>query len=296
MRSNRHVVGVAAYTTFSVEQTNLLPAVFTAIVAGLRLLPSANLIVKSISQSWYSRDAASRLSKEFIKLAQESDTVNANEASSKIFNSLELRQFRPDAAFLNQPLEISRRFDFGQLVAIFGPSGSGKTTLLDAISGLIGSTGDLSIDGNKTNPKLLRERNLIFYLSQKPYIFKGTLRENLCFGLQNIEQISAAELKDTLLAVNGAGVLEKFNGDFDSLIDPTTSHLSGGEIQKIALCRVLLSERRIILLDEATSALDKKSQLKFFDSLKKLKPESLTLFVTHSEELKNISDAVIEFG
>ena len=57
------VVGVAAYTTFSVEQTNLLPAVFTAIVAGLRLLPSANLIVKSISQSWYSRDAASRLSK-----------------------------------------------------------------------------------------------------------------------------------------------------------------------------------------------------------------------------------------
>ena len=99
------VVGVAAYTTFSVEQTNLLPAVFTAIVAGLRLLPSANLIVKSISQSWYSRDAASRLSKEFIKLAQESDTVNANEASSKIFNSLELRQFRPDAAFLNQPLK-----------------------------------------------------------------------------------------------------------------------------------------------------------------------------------------------
>ena len=64
---------------------------------------------------------------------------------------------------------------------------------------------------------------------------------------------------------------------------------------KIALCRVLLSERRIILLDEV-SALDKKSQLKFFDSLKKLKPEALTLFVTHSEELKNISDAVIEFG
>ena len=50
---------------------------------------------------------------------------------------------------------------------------------------------------------------------------------------QNIEQISAAELKDTLLAVNGAGVLEKFNGDFDSLIDPTTSHLSGGKFKKL---------------------------------------------------------------
>ncbi len=166
---------------------------------------------------------------------------------------------------------LNLTFEPNKTTAVVGKSGSGKSTILALINKLYDvKEGQLLIDGQDIN-ELTEDaiRDNIGIVTQAPYIFNRTIRENLLFI--NPE----ATEKEMISALKRAQIynfIKKLDKGLDSLVGENGVMLSGGQKQRIAIARILLKNSKIIVFDEATSALDNESQgliVKAIDSLKK---------------------------
>jgi len=140
----------------------------------------------------------------------------------------------------------------GETLAIVGPSGSGKTSLLRLLNRLDEPTGGtVYLDGadyRQLAPRDLRRR--VGMVMQRPYLFPGTVADNLQFGpKQHGEFLSDARLEELLAGVGLGGY---------ALRD--VANLSGGEAQRVSFARTLANSPEVLLLDEPTSALDEDSK------------------------------------
>ena len=136
----------------------------------------------------------------------------------------------------------------GETLAIVGPSGSGKTSLLRLLNRLDEPTsGTMYLDGvdyRQIPPRQLRRR--VGMVMQRPYLFPGTVADNLRFGpRERGEELSDSQAEELLARVGLAGY-----GSRDS------ANLSGGEAQRVSFARTLANSPGMLLLDEPTSALD----------------------------------------
>ena len=138
----------------------------------------------------------------------------------------------------------------GEKVAFVGESGSGKSTLIKLILGLLKySSGSIRLDGRELRGLRLNDLyRWIFYCSQEPPVFDGTIRENLTFG----QSFTDEQLRRALEKAQ----LPELTGSLDRNIGERGAGLSGGEKQRLALARLWLYRPQIAILDEATSAMD----------------------------------------
>ncbi len=138
----------------------------------------------------------------------------------------------------------------GEKVALVGESGSGKSTLVKLILGLLKySSGSIRLDGRELRDLKLNDLyRWVFYCSQEPPVFDGTLRENLTLG----QSFTQEQLQTALEKAR----LPELAGSLDRDIGERGAGLSGGEKQRLALARLWLNKPQIALLDEATSAMD----------------------------------------
>ncbi len=138
----------------------------------------------------------------------------------------------------------------GEKVALVGESGSGKSTLVKLILGLLKySSGSIRLDGRELRDLKLNDLyRWVFYCSQEPPVFGGTLRENLTLGQSFTEEQLQTALEKARLP--------ELVGSLDRDIGERGAGLSGGEKQRLALARLWLNKPQIALLDEATSAMD----------------------------------------
>ncbi len=176
----------------------------------------------------------------------------------------------------------------GEVVAIFGPSGSGKTSLLRLINRLDEPTqGTVLLQGQdyrEIPPRELRRR--VGMVMQHPYLFPGTVADNIRFGPRQWgRDLSIEEIERLLAHVGLSGYAKR-----------DVSQLSGGEAQRVALARTLANEPEVILLDEPTSALDEESKAEVEALIQRIIHESgLTcLLVTHDvEQVVRLADRVV---
>lgn len=159
----------------------------------------------------------------------------------------------------------------GEKLGIMGDTGSGKSTLLRVLAGLVPYKGSIKVDGlelTEIKKEDLRDRFLLLY--QEPFIFPGTVRENIAIA-------GNREEKELLKAI------ELSECDFvESLEQPVNpKSLSGGERQRLALARVFLKSPDLLLLDEATSALDAKKEEKVLDNLFRHFQDKTFILVAH---------------
>lgn len=176
---------------------------------------------------------------------------------------------------------ISAVFPPGSQVAIVGHSGAGKTTLLHLLAGLLEpSEGDIVIDGHSRSE--YRESDWfdqLSYISQNPYLFSGTISENI--GVGGREGVTREEIE---YAAEKAGISQMIAGldkGFDTLIGEAGRGLSGGEKQRIAIARAFLKKPSLILFDEPTTGLDLKTEGILQASIQELSKDSTVITVAH---------------
>lgn len=178
-------------------------------------------------------------------------------------------------------------------VAIVGKSGSGKTTIVNLISKIYEvDKGSILLDGNNINDlDKYSIRNNISVISQKPYLFNMTIKENLLLVSPNASQkqienvCKICELHDYIM-----NLPKKYN----TLVGESGVTLSGGECQRVAIARALLMKTNIILFDEATSALDNETQENIQKAINNISSEYTMIIIAHRlSTIKNCNKIIV---
>lgn len=178
-------------------------------------------------------------------------------------------------------------------VAIVGKSGSGKTTIVNLISKIYEvDKGSILLDGNNINDlDKYSIRNNISVISQKPYLFNMTIKENLLLvspdaSQKQIENVcKICELHDYIMSLP-----KKYN----TLVGEGGVTLSGGECQRVAIARALLMKTNIILFDEATSALDNETQENIQKAINNISSEYTMIIIAHRlSTIKNCNKIIV---
>lgn len=157
---------------------------------------------------------------------------------------------------------INLTINEGEKIGIAGASGGGKTTLIHLLLKLKhGYSGKIELLG-KDLVKISRSEiaEKIAYVPQKPFIFSGTIRENIVYG----KKLVASE-KEIIQAAKNACIYDEIKyklGGFDGRVSENGNNLSGGQKQRLAIARVMLQSPELIIFDEATSALDNTNEAK----------------------------------
>lgn len=169
----------------------------------------------------------------------------------------------------------------GEHTAIVGKSGSGKTTLLHLIAGLLRPTAG----GIRVNGSPLQQYDEsdwykgISYITQHPYIFAGTLADNIAIGAG--PNVSRDEIKAAAIAAGLASVVDNLQQGYDTHVGEGGRGLSGGEKQRLALARAFLKRPSIILFDEPTVGLDLYTERILQQSMATLSQSATTITVAH---------------
>lgn len=213
--------------------------------------------------------------KSYTKIFKEINSIKADNISFSYYEG------EPIISNLN--FEINR----GDFVFIHGLSGSGKTTLIKLILKIMNvKNGRLMLNGiNYTEISGEEIRNCIAYLSQKPFIFDGTIFENIKWANETISE------EDAVNALNTVGLSEL---SLNELIGETGRQLSGGEKQRIALARCIVKEAPILIFDEPFSQIDEASEKIISEYILKQK-NKIRIVVSHKLEMQNLADFIIYF-
>ena len=205
---------------------------------------------------------------------------------------------------LDEPVleQFNHSFSHSKVHAVMGPSGSGKSTLVSALLGLH------QTDRGAINVRLNDQKTITLgddldlhewllhlgYLSQQPFLFKGTVRENLTLRVPGAT-INEALLKALIQTLKLNDCLGPNPLEFE--LHEGGSNLSGGQQQRLALLRALQVQRPVLILDEATSALDSELRDVVFDLLQKRALMGCNvILVTHDKELAHRCDDVLDLG
>ena len=171
-------------------------------------------------------------------------------------------------------------FEPGKMTAIVGKSGSGKSTILNLISKLYDvGDGQIFYDGTDINALSKNTiRQNVGEISQTPYIFNSTVRQNLLFSKPDATD---DELKQVLKDAQIYEDVVNMPKYLDTEIGENGVKISGGQRQRLAIARLLLKDTKVIVFDEATSALDNSSQKKIVDLLETFKEKKTIIIVAH---------------
>lgn len=182
---------------------------------------------------------------------------------------------------------INFEFPKDSFTALVGESGCGKSTIASILTGKNKSYGGRVKIGNE-DFREISEKSLmehITYISNKSYLFKGTVRDNLLIGKPTAVD---KELWTVLERVRLSDFIKSENG-LDTVIAEKGGNLSGGQCQRLALARALLHDSEIYIFDEATSNIDIDSENDIMKEIKTLAKEKTVILISH--RLANVTDA-----
>lgn len=179
-----------------------------------------------------------------------------------------------------------------EMVAIVGESGSGKSTLLKLIMNLYDvSDGGVYVFGeNILDWNLYELRKQMAYVEQRPYLFQGTIEENIRCG---IEDATSSDVEIAARKAHAHDFIITMSMGYHTLLCEGGNNLSEGQKQRIALARAFLKNAPILLLDEVTSALDEESEKLVKDAIEELKKNRTVIMVAHRLSTIASADKII---
>nr|WP_238421304.1 ABC transporter ATP-binding protein [Gordonia sp. 'Campus'] len=185
---------------------------------------------------------------------------------------------------------VSFRMAPGTTTAVVGTTGSGKTTLTNLLQGFYTPThGSITIDGvdiADLGPQQARAHMAV--VTQEPWLFTGTVRENIAFGMDESDDVSGA-LEDS----HAAQIVSALPNGVDTVIGQESENLSAGEKQLVTVARAIAAAPQILILDEATSAADPRTELLVQRALHRLRAGTTTLLITHRMATAALADTIV---
>ncbi len=181
----------------------------------------------------------------------------------------------------------------GKVTAIVGPNGTGKSTLMKLTDRLYPIKGGNLFFGemNANEISLASWREKFGMVAQNASLFGGTIRENICYGLER--EVSEEELWEVTRLAKLDEVITKLPEQFEFYVGTSGSNLSGGEQQRVAIARAMMKNPDYLILDEATANLDGKSSKEIQESLKALMQGRTTIMIAHNPSLVMKADHII---
>jgi ABC-type multidrug transport system fused ATPase/permease subunit len=286
------------YAELNRELSEVISTIIMFSLSAFRVMPSLSRIITNLNYLKYSISIIDSLHdrlfnpnkiiiKEFSKKKQKE--IN--------FSSLELKDidFSYDSSnkFIISKLSLTiRRMDF---LVIEGKSGSGKTTLVSLICGLIKpSSGYITINGSRVENYNQYVSNLISYVPQDPFVFSGTIEQNITYGVDG--DVNRSRLAKAIIDSGLADFVKGQTLQDQAIIGEDGKILSGGQKQRLAIARALYRNSQILILDEATSSLDYSTKKEIFNTLLEVNKYVTIIFITHDKFIINQSKNIFTLG
>lgn len=274
---------------YGADFIHIIPQVITFAFASFRLLPKLSGFGNSIM---HVMGVLPNL--EIVIKVLTDNSYNKIKNGSKTFHKLENGIVFERVKFTHKNREstlenVSLKVDKDKITAIVGPSGSGKSTIVDLVMRLHDSDGgQIKIDDTDIRQYDIHSlRRKIGFVSQEPFIYNATVKENITFGIK----YSMEEVIEAAKTANAHDFIQELPQGYDTLVGDRGVKLSGGEKQRIAIARAIIRKPEILILDEATSFLDYISEYAVQQAIDKVSINTTTLIIAH--RLSTIQNADI---
>jgi len=187
--------------------------------------------------------------------------------------------------------QINFNLEKGKTYAFVGPTGGGKTTTASLIARLYDPTkGSVLLDGKDIRSYNPKERvKKIGFILQEPYLFSGTIRDNILYGNDELQGYKNGELTKILNDAGLESLFQRFDNGLDTPIDITGDGISLGQKQLIAFMRAVLRKPELLILDEATANIDTVTEKLLDEILEKLPDSTTRVIIAH--RLNTIANA-----
>jgi len=197
--------------------------------------------------------------------------------------------YLPDRPVLEQ---LDLALDAGTTVALIGHTGSGKTTLSSLVPRFYDvDTGRVLVDGvDVRDVELASLRRAIGVITQDPFLFSTTVRDNIAFGLP---ELTDDEIERVAQLAQAHEFIERLPQGYDTVIGERGITLSGGQRQRIAIARALAVDPRILILDDATASVDATTEARIRAGLREVMQGRTTLIIAHRLSTIALADEVV---
>jgi ATP-binding cassette subfamily B protein len=187
---------------------------------------------------------------------------------------------------------VDLRVPAGRTVALIGPTGSGKTTLTELIPRYYDPTaGRVLLDGADVRDLPLDAlRRLVGVVSQEPFLFSTTVRENIAYGRPDATD---EDVRAAARMARADGFVEALPDGYDTVIGERGLTLSGGQRQRLAIARAVITDPRVLILDEATASVDASTEREIQDALRAVMAGRTTLVIAHRLSTIRLADELV---
>jgi len=210
----------------------------------------------------------------------------------RVQGRIELREvgFRYGNRAVNRGINL--RIAPGEMIGLVGHSGSGKSTLVNLICRFYDvSEGAILVDGVDIRQYAIADfRRNIGLVLQEPFLFFGTIAENIAYGLP---EATRSEIVAAARAAHAHEFILRLPQGYDSMVGERGQGLSGGERQRISIARALLIDPRILILDEATSSVDSETEKEIQKALENLVQGRTTIAIAHRLSTLHRADRLV---
>jgi ATP-binding cassette subfamily B protein len=179
--------------------------------------------------------------------------------------------------------DVSFSLERGRTYALVGPTGGGKTTTASLMARLYDPTsGRVLLDGRDIRTYAPEERTRrIGFILQEPFLFTGTVRDNIVYGSEELQRLGDAELRARLDAKNLTGLIARFEQGLDTPVTTGSDGVSLGQKQLVAFMRAVLRDPEILVLDEATANIDTVTEQLLEQILRGLPASTTRVVIAH---------------
>jgi ATP-binding cassette subfamily B protein len=277
---------------------DITPGDFVAFISYLGLLTwpmmALGWVTNLIQRGRASLDRINQILQTVPEIRDAENAVSIKDVQGRIvFENVSFRyDAGPDPEGIATLSQIELDIEPGAVLGVIGPPGCGKSTLLRLIPRLYDiHQGRILIDGHDIRRlKIQNLRSHISFIPQEPFLFAGTIRENITFGdLQIPENRLEKAVRDAALY----DTIQSFPDGLETVVGEKGVILSGGQKQRIALARCLLRDNAILMLDDPISQVDLETGTTIIDTIRKMAGRKTIIIVSHRLSAVSYADRII---